>query len=91
MPKGIGNTRPLPNVQPKPPEDVAVTWGLVPGDTRSEVSGVWERLQDATVSEKGKVGALEVVLAALQDNVSATVEQYNDHMFWDAAGADDLM
>ena len=23
MPKGIGNTRPLPNVQPKPPEDVA--------------------------------------------------------------------
>ena len=91
MPKGIGNTRPLPNVQPKPPEDVAALWGLVPGITLSGVSGVWERLQDASTSEQAKVGALEVVLAALQNNVSAIIESYNDHMFWDAAGADDLM
>ena len=91
MPKGISNTRPLSNVQPKPPEDVAAIWGLVLGITMSGVSGVWERLQDATVSEQTKVGSLEVILAALQDNVSAIIEQRNDHMCWDAAGAEDLM
>ena len=90
MPKGIGNTRPFPNVQTKPPEDVAAVWGLLPGITMSGVSGVWERLQDATVSEQAKVGSLEVILAALQNNVSAIIEQYNDHMYRDAAGADDL-
>ena len=91
MPKGIGNTRPHPNVQPKPPEDVAVIWGLVPGITMSGVSGVWGRLQDATVSEQAKVGALGVILAALQNNVSTIIEQYNYHMYWDAAGAEDLI
>ena len=91
MPKGIGNTRPLPNVQPKPPEDVAALWGLVPGITLSGVTGVWERLQNAAPNEQEKVGALEVILVALQNNVSAIIESYNDHMFWDPTGADDLM
>ena len=36
-------------------------------------------------------GALDVILAALQNNASAIIEQYNDHMYWDSAGADDLM
>ena len=89
--KGIGNTRPLPNVQPKPSEEVAAIWCLVAGITMSGMSGVWQRLQDVTVSEQAKVGALEAILAALQDSVSATIEQYNDHMYWDAAGTDDLM
>ena len=91
LPKGVGKTRPAPNVEPKPPEDVAALWGLVPGITLSGVTGVWERFQDAKTSEQEKVGALEIVLTALQNNVSAVIEHYNDHMFWDAAGADDLM
>ena len=91
MPKGIGSARPLPNVQPKPPEDVAALWGLVPGITLSGVSGVWERLQDASANEQEKVAALEITLVALQNNVSDIIEAYNDHMYWDAAGADDLM
>ena len=91
MPKGIGRTRPAPNVEPKPPEDVAAIWGLVPGITLSGITGVWEHLQDAKTSEQEKVGDLEIVLNALQNNVSTVIEHYNDHMFWDAAGADDLM
>ena len=91
MSKGIGNARPFPNVQPKPPEDVAALWGLVPGITMGGISGVWERLQDASTSEQDKVGSLELILTALQNNVSAIIEGYNDHMYWDAAGADDLM
>ncbi len=91
LPKGVGNARPLPNVQPKPPEDVAALWGLSPGITLSGVSGVWERLQSASTDEQAKVGDLEVILVALQNNVSTVIESYNDHMFWDPAGADDLM
>lgn len=91
LPKGVGDTRPLPNVQPKPPQDVAALWGLSPGITLSGVAGVWERLQSASTDEQAKVGDLEVILVALQNNVSAVIESYNDHMFWDPAGADDLM
>ena len=91
MPKGVGSARPLPNVEPKPPEDVAALYGLVPGITISGISGVWGRLQDASASEQQKVGALEIMLVALQNNVSDIIEAYNDHMYWDAAGADDLM
>lgn len=91
LPKGIGDVRPLPNVQPKPPGDVAAVYGLIPGITLSGVSGVWERLQSASTNEQAKVGSLEIILAALQNNVSAIIESYNDHMYWDAAGADDLM
>ena len=91
LPKGVGNSRPFPNVEPKPPEDVAALWGLTPGITIGGIAGVWERFQDATASEQQKVGDLELILTALQNNVSAVIEAYNDHMFWDAAGADDLM
>lgn len=52
---------------------------------------MWERLQDAAVSEHVKVGALEVILAALQNNVSARIERYDDRMYRDATGGDDLM
>ena len=91
LPKGVGSARPLPNVEPKPPEDVAALYGLVPGITISGVAGVWERFQNAATDEQAKVGDLELVLVALQNNVSAIIEAYNDLMFWDAAGADDLM
>ena len=91
LPKGVGKTRPLPNVEPKPPDDVAAIYGLVPGITISGVAGVWERFQDAATDEQAKVGDLELILVALQNNVSAIIEAYNDLMFWDAAGADDLM
>ena len=91
LPKGVGSARPIPNVEPKPPEDVAAIWGLVPGITISGVAGVWERFQNAATDEQAKVGDLELILVALQNNVSAIIEGYNDHMFWDAAGADDLM
>lgn len=91
LPKGVGSARPLPNVEPKPPEDISALYGLVPGITLSGVTGVWERLQNASPNLQEKVGALEEILVALQNNVSAIIEQYNDHMYWDAAGADDLM
>lgn len=91
LPKGVGSARPLPNVEPKSPEDISAVYGLVPGIAMSGISGVWERLQNASPNLQEKVGALEQILVALQNNVSAIIEQYNDHMFWDAAGADDLM
>lgn len=81
MSKGIGNTRPLSNVLQKPPEDVPAIRGLVSGVTKSGVSGLCERLQDANVNERVKVEALEVILAALQCNVSAIIEQCNDRMY----------
>ena len=91
LPKGIGNTRPAPAVHPVPPEDVGALYGLLPGAVVGASSGIWSKLDSGTLDPSIATGALQTILVALQNNVSTVLQDMNDNMFWDAAGASNLM
>ena len=91
LPKGIGNTRPAPAVHPVALEDVGALYGLLPGAVVGAAIRMGSKLDSWILDPTIAACALQTILVALQNKMATVLEDITDNMFWDAAGANNLM